>query len=95
MIKLFGHLSLPDVTCVRFQAHTLHLIVCNDLGLCVKQKKTVTTSDNTDTTDPEECLGQSLKKVNIIVDQDSDVSECASDDSDNETGKDESDVHVR
>ena len=33
MVKMFDYLSRPEINRIRCQAHLLHLIVCNGLGL--------------------------------------------------------------
>ena len=65
MVKMFDYLTRNDISRIRCQAHLLHLIICNGLGLWVDtKKKKTTTGDNF--IDPEERLSQSLQKVNII-----------------------------
>jgi hypothetical protein len=66
MVKMFDHLSRPDIDRIRCQAHLLHLIVCNGLGIWVEKKKKKHTTDESNLIDPDERLSQSLKKVNII-----------------------------
>ncbi|CAF3424623.1 unnamed protein product [Rotaria sp. Silwood2] len=67
MIKMFNYLTRLDIIRIRCQAHLLHLIVCNGLGLWLgKKKKKANTTDKTNLIDPEERLSQSLQTINII-----------------------------
>jgi hypothetical protein len=75
MVKMFDYLSRPDITRIRCQAHLLHLIVCNGLGLWIDKRKKTTTTDRTNLIDSEGGLSQSLKKVNIIDDEELSVQE--------------------
>ncbi|CAF4974750.1 unnamed protein product, partial [Rotaria sp. Silwood1] len=103
MIKMFDYLSRSDITRIRCQAHVLHLIVCNGLGLWMetKKKKNVTTNE-TNLLDSEIRLSHSLKKINIIDDEQlivevSDIEndrELTEPDNENEDSNDEEDNSI-
>ncbi|CAF1150344.1 unnamed protein product [Rotaria sp. Silwood1] len=103
MIKMFDYLSRSDITRIRCQAHVLHLVVCNGLGLWMetKKKKNVTTNE-TNLLDSEIRLSHSLKKINIIDDEQlivevSDIEndrELTEPDNENEDSNDEEDNSI-
>ncbi|CAF3710437.1 unnamed protein product [Rotaria sp. Silwood1] len=100
---MFDYLSRSDITRIRCQAHVLHLIVCNGLGLWMetKKKKNVTTNE-TNLLDSEIRLSHSLKKINIIDDEQlivevSDIEndrELTEPDNENEDSNDEEDNSI-
>jgi hypothetical protein len=94
MVKMFDYLSRTDVTRIRCQAHLLHLIVCNGLGLWIdKKKKKKGTTNDEETTDFEERLRLSLKKIDVFDEDgstmDSSVFETANRDSGSQAGNEE------
>ncbi|CAF2193906.1 unnamed protein product [Rotaria magnacalcarata] len=69
MVKMFDFFSRTDVTRVRCQAHLLHLIVYNGLGLWMVTKRSISTNDTNDSIDPEEGFNHSLKKIVVSGDE--------------------------
>ena len=88
MVKMFDYLSRPDVARIRCQAHLLHLIVCNGLGFWIDtKKKSKQTNNDEETSDPDDRLSSSLKKINVFDDAGSMVD---SNGFDNDPGESES-----
>ena len=72
VIKMFDYLTRSDIIRIRCQAHLLHLIVCNGLGLWFDKKKNKkSTTDETNLIDPEERSSQSLRTINITDNEES------------------------
>ena len=64
MIKMFDYLSRPDISRIRCQAHSLHLIVCNGLSFWVTRGTMNNNSDDGNAKYRKERLSLSLRKVN-------------------------------
>lgn len=98
MVKMFDHLTRSDINRIRCQAHLLHVIVCNGLGLWIDRKKKKHTTAELNSTDPDERLSHSLKKNNIVGVEESIIDEVVTENntenSESQSKIDENDVNI-
>ncbi|CAF3271287.1 unnamed protein product [Rotaria sp. Silwood2] len=67
MVGLFDYLSRTDIDRIQCMAHKIHLIICNGLGIWLKQV-TVIQENSTNIVDIDEHLSQTVRTIKIHED---------------------------
>jgi hypothetical protein len=90
MVALFNYFTRTDIDRIQCICHKVHLIVCNGLGIWLK-RAAIIKEDTTTITDVDEHLSQTVKKINI----DENVNtEQSNDEDDDEDDEDDDEVNI-